>query len=842
MFRYALTSLRANLTRLASTALAVVIGITFLSAGLLLTDAMRAGLTGDVEAQYESVDLALVARSSEGGFGLLQTIPADTLELARSTDGVAAAAGEILADARVLRDDGSSVSLRSQGRAWIDDEALNPLTLLTGSAPDAEDDVVLDRGLAGDAGVGVGDTVRLETPAGVRAATVSGISSFGDQDALDPGGTISFPEDTAIDVLNSGLAGFSDVIIRTDEDPAAVAERLGSQVSGSVEVQTRAEFIETSTENAAAFIDILRPILSGFAYLAMFVAAFVIFNTFSVVVTQRLRELALIRAIGGTPAQVRRSLLVEGLGVGLGASVVGVVAGFAITHLVFWVLGRFDLGLPSGRVSLTLGTVVLSIAVGTVVTVLSVMVPAFRAGRTKPVEAMRSSAVDTSGTSTARAIIGGTLLLGSLGFLAANQVLDPQWYLIAPGALLLFIGLFVGGPLLARLFALLVRPLLSTAGLTGRLAADNSVRNPKRTATTANALVIGLFLVTLVTVSGEAIKSTVVDQLNQLSSSDFIIASERSIDPELVSAVADVEGVSNTAPLRFGVTTLADGVTPVFVSTADFDALADTAGTTVIAGSADLVTGGSGIAVPDLTDFGGGGGGAQPTLGLGDEVTLLGVDGQDVTLRTEAVLEGNLDSLFLGYLVSEESFEALVGEQPVSLVFIRVEPGEADVVGGRLEAALDGFTDVEVQSGNFIGETVATVFDFLIGAINALLGMSVIVALVGIVNTMTLSIFERRQELGMVRALGMTRSQVGRMVRAEAVLIGLLGTVVGMAAGVLLSWVVVSSVGQGEIGLSFNWARVGLIFAVGVLVGLIASVLPSRRATKLDMLEAMRSE
>jgi putative ABC transport system permease protein len=175
----------------------------------------------------------------------------------------------------------------------------------------------------------------------------------------------------------------------------------------------------------------------------------------------------------------------------------------------------------------------------------------------------------------------------------------------------------------------------------------------------------------------------------------------------------------------------------------------------------------------------------------------------------------------------------------VTQVFVRVEPGQADDVGQDLEKVLQGYTGVEVQPGNFIGQIVGTVFDFLIAAVNALLAMSVIVALVGIVNTMTLSIFERRRELGMVRALGMTRQQVGRMVRFEAVLIGLLGTLVGMGAGILLSWVVISSIANGAIDLSFNWARVGLIFLVGILVGVVASILPARRATRLNMLDAM---
>ena len=278
----------------------------------------------------------------------------------------------------------------------------------------------------------------------------------------------------------------------------------------------------------------------------------------------------------------------------------------------------------------------------------------------------------------------------------------------------------------------------------------------------------------------------------------------------------------------------------MFISTTDLAELGDVAGMTLKEGSLDKVTNGEGIAVPDLGELGGGMGG-QAALGLGDQIVVQDETGAERTLTVEAVLdEAGFDSLFVGYIVGEQTFTEVVGDQPTTFAFVRVEPGQADAVGQRLERLLQGYTGVEVQPGNFIGQIVGDVFDFLIGAVNALLGMSVVVALVGIVNTMTLSIFERRQELGMVRALGMTRQQVGRMIRLEAVLIGLLGTLIGIGAGVLLSWVVVSSIDEIEIGLSFNWARVGLIFAVGIGVGILASLLPARRATRLDMLEAMK--
>ena len=842
MFSYALKSLRANLTRLIATALAVILGIGFLASGLMLTDAMRAGLTGDVEEQYQNVDFAIIATASSeqsSGMDFQLTVPESVLATARDTPGVEAAAGEIQADARVLRPDGTTANLRSQGRSWIADSELNPLSLDEGSAPKGSAQVVLDRKLASEAGASVGDTVSVQTPAGTKQFKVSGISSFGRQDALDDGGTISFSEETAVEVLNAGTPGFSDVLLRTSGDPATVQAALEEALPTFVAVQTGEQFVSDAAESASAFISLLRPVLQGFAYLSMFVAAFVIFNTFSVVVTQRFRELALIRAVGGTPAQVRRSLIFEGMAIGVIASALGIVVGAGLAIGLQALLRQFDLEIPGAGVKISTYTVVLCMLIGVVVTTLSVIVPAFRAGRTKPVEAMRSSAVDTSGSSVVRAVFGAMFLLGSIALLLANRFVGVQWFYLTFGALFLFIGLFIGGPLLARLFAILVRPIMALFGMTGRLAADNAVRNPKRTATTANALVIGLFLVTLVTVSGEAMKTSLVDQLSSASSPDFIVSSQGAIDPKLVASIDKTPGVTNTAAIKSSVAIESSGQA-TFVSAANLDQLTKSAGLKVTSGSSEAVTSGAGIAVPDFSNFGGGALSSPGATGagLGDVVILRTVDGQELSLPIVAVYEGSLES-FVGNIMNAATFKSVVGDKPVSQVFVRVEPGQADDVGQDLEKVLQGYTGVEVQPGNFIGQIVGTVFDFLIAAVNALLAMSVIVALVGIVNTMTLSIFERRRELGMVRALGMTRQQVGRMVRFEAVLIGLLGTLVGMGAGILLSWVVISSIADGAIDLSFNWARVGLIFLVGILVGVVASILPARRATRLNMLDAM---
>lgn len=844
MLRYALTSLRANATRLVATALAVVLGVGFLAAGLMLTDAMRHALTGNVDRQYAGVDAVVEPAASIGGFGA--SVPTVVLDTVRTTPGVAAAAGELTAAAAILDTHGDSLTSRAQGRAWITSAELNPVTIVDGSPPTSDGQVVVDRGTASENDLHVGSRVSISTPAGSSSATVVGVSAFGDEDAVDPGGTLSFAPDTALRLLAPDSPGWSTVLVSTDH-AAAVTGALRQELPPTLEVSTGAEFRARQQQSDAGLIDLLRPLLQGFAYLALFVAGFVIFNTFSVVVTQRYRELALIRAVGGTPAQVRRSLLVEAAIIGAVASTIGVAFGAVLVKVLEAVLGAFDIRLPGSGVSLSVGTVVLCIVAGTVVTVLSVVVPAFRAGRTKPVEAMRSTAVDTSGTSAARAVIGGACLVLALVLLLADRFVTASFLLLGPGALLLFVGLVVGGPLVARLFAKVLSVPARRLGLTARLAVDNTARNPKRTATTANALVIGLFLVTLVTVSGDALKTWTVDRLNTLSSSDFIVAGDRSgVSADLVSEIRGTRGVAAVGAVRqAGVLSTDGGI--AFVSGADVDELRRATGLEVRDGSLAAVAAGDGAAVTDLngasaTGGSGGPGSNRPVLSIpgrvGASIEVVTPDGTHRPLVVAATLEPKIDTLLLGALVSSERFTELVGERPVTTVFVRAEPGQADAVGRRLDRLVATHAGTEVQPGNFIGEIVSQVFDFLIGAVNALLGMSVVIALVGIVNTLTLSIFERRRELAMVRALGMTRSQVGRMVRAEAVLIGVLGTAIGVGAGLLLGWVVIGSLGT-DIALSVNWARLGLIALTGVLAGTLASIVPAWRATRVDMVGSM---
>lgn len=868
MFRLALSNLRSNWTRFLATAAAVVVGVAFLAAGLMLTDAVRVSLLGSVEQQYANVDLAVTAGGQLADLGdagaAVSPLGADSLALVRGVPGVAAAAPVTTAEVRVLKPDGEAVSLRTKGRPWIVDQQLNPLTLDSGRAPTAGGEVVVDRGTATTAGLRTGSTVVLETPLGERQAKVVGISSFGRSAAVDPGGTVSFFENEAALVLGGGRVSWSEIVVRTSGDPEPVRATLADRFLPPAQVVTGADVVRQQQQLLNTFVDVLRPILTGFAFLSLFVCAFVIFNTFSVVVTQRFRELALVRAVGGTPAQVRRSLMVEGLLVGFVASAAGLVAGAALSVGLQALLSRFDVPLPGAGVKVTTGTVVMGLVVGTLVTVASVAVPALRAGRTKPVEAMRSSAFDRSGTSKVRLVLGGVVLAGAVGVLLGAKAGVLPKVLLGGGTFFMFSALVVGGPLLARVFSKLLSFPMRAFGLTGRLAADNCARNPKRTATTANALVIGLFLVTLVTVSGTAVKSWAVGRLNTLSGSDYIVSSRSGIPDDVVAKIGTTKGVEGSAGVR-SVVLRPDGGSPFIVSTTDFEQLARTSGVKVATGSLDPVANGDGVAIidqqellknllgdatgQDLTGSGTEGPTSDPgasiefggvaTTQVGDQVEVPALDGSPVVLTVAATLKAKLDALTLGNLVGPSTFAKVAGDQPVRFVFVRTDPSQTEQVGLRLEQLTRSYTTIDVEPGNFVGQFVGQVLDFLINAVNALLAMSLLVALIGIVNTMTLSIIERRQELGMVRALGMTRGQVGAMVALESVLLGTLGTLIGVGTGLFLGWVLVGSLGQG-ISLNVGWGRIGLIALAGVAVGALASLLPTRRATRVRVLEAMQ--
>ncbi len=583
----------------------------------------------------------------------------------------------------------------------------------------------------------------------------------------------------------------------------------------------------------------LKNALQGFAILALLVGAFVIYNTFSVIVAQRLREIAVLSAIGATPKQIRARSAGRAWWWACSARCSASSTGIALSFVVILVLQALGVELPGGGIAIKpVRRWSPAILIGTVITVASVMIPARRASRTEPIEALRDAAVETVGVSRGRVIATGVLLV--LG--VAGVLLGTSAAIVGLGALLLFVGVIVAGPVIALWGTRLVTPLMSRLGLEGRLAADNTARNPKRTATTANALLIGVFLVTLVTVAGTSAKDFVVGELNKIDSADYLVTSNGgTLDAAFVRGLESIDDVTKVSPFRRESVTI-DG-TVSLISTADLAAITDIADVTVASGSLDDLRDGT-IAV---TDAGGGGAigtsaNAANSAKVGDTVTVVGNDGRRADLRVVAILKLSIDSSQVGSLVTPATFDRLVGDTAPTVAFLDVASGAQTETKDAIEAQTNLRPDITITEGNAIGRLIGSVFDFLINAVNGLLLMSVVIALIGIINTLSLSILERRRELGLLRVVGMTDRRVQRMIRLESVLIAGLGTVTGLVLGAFVGWALIGAISRNTdagVSTSLPFLQLGLVLVAGVVLGLLASLIPARRSTRLEVLDSI---
>ena len=840
MFQLAWRGVRHNTGRYVATLIAIITGVAFFTSTGFLSDRVIDALEGDAARQYSGVDAAVVVdETAEGGeFSQDLRIGQDAADQISALAGVDAVGGDLAGSVAFLAPDGSTFADGAIGRLWIEDDELNPIDIDEGVAPEAAGEIAVDKALAADEDLELGDQTTILTLAGQFDVTVVGITSFGNGDAQDADGTVSIPESTAFDWLNAGQAEYQDLYVRGTVDQDELVSAVEPFVPAGFRVQSGDDLIDDKQSEVAGFGKILKSGLQGFALLALFVGGFVIYNTFSVIVAQRLRELAVLAAIGATPKQIKRSLRFEGLVIGFIGSALGVVTGLGLAFALMAVLEALGVSLPGSGISVSPTVVYQGLFVGTAITFLSVMTPARRAAKTEPIEALRQAAVETAPLSRQRVITAGILVgLGALGMLFGPAVA------IGFGALALFVGVIVAGPIIAVVGSKAFRPLLSRLGLEGRLAGDNIARNPQRTATTSNALLIGVFLVTLVTVAGTSVKDFSVATINEFSSADYVIESDGgTIDDALIADLDAVDDVEAVTPFRREAVSVegpgtvdptGDG-TPSVVSTGDFTALSDVADLDLEQGSIDDLGPGqvllqSGVAGPDP---------------IGQTVTLTNSRGETVDLEVAGVIKFSLDSGLVGSFVDTPTFDAFVGETAPTVAFIDVQTGaQSDT-----EDAIDGITelrpDITLTQGNAIGQLVGQVFDFLIEAVNGLLLMSVIVALIGIVNTLSLSILERRRELGLLRVVGMEDKRVRRMVRIESVLISALGTITGVALGVFTGWALIFGIDRlSEAGIPYALpgGMLALVLVLGIGLGFLASLIPAQRSTRLEVLDAINA-
>lgn len=828
-------NVRNNTGRYLATLIAIITGVGFFAATGFIGDRVIASVNGDVDRQYGNVDVAVVPADDDAP-GDVSGDASPPLNLSvRDADRISAAKG-VEGSAGVLASTigisgGTGKPKKTTGRLWITDKDLNPLDVVDGRAPAAAGEVAVDRGLADREDLKVGSPAKIYTLAGEQQARVVGITAFGDKDAIDQNGTVSVPAATAFAWLNSGQREYQELYLRGSGLQTTLVNTVKPLVPSGFKAQKGSDFLADQQEQLGGFGRILKNALQAFALLALFVGGFVIYNTFNVIVAQRLRELAVMAAVGATPKQIKRSLRWEGILIGLIGSVLGVAAGFILTFALIALLQAFGVELPGSGLKASPSVIVQGILLGTIITWVSVTVPARRAARTEPIEAMRAASADTAALSRPRGI--GSAIVAALGL--ALLMFGGSAALIAFGALLLFLGVIVAGPFLAVGGAHLARPVMSRFGLEGRLAVDNTARNPTRTATTANALVIGVLLVTLVTVAGSSVKDFAVGEIKKLQSADFIVVSDGgSVDPNITTRFERVEGVKSVVPFRREAVTI--NGTKTTLSAGDLAKIRKVADVKAKSGSLSALTGET-VAVPEAQE------GATPKLG--STVTVRTTTGKRADLKVVAILTSSLDSQLTGAFTDRPVFDRLAGDVAPTVAFVDTASGSQSDTKKDLEKIADTRPDITISEGNVIGQLISTVFDFLIKAVDGLLLMSVLVALIGIINTLSLSILERRRELGLLRVVGMLDRRVQRMVRLESVVIAALGTGIGLIVGLVLAWSVIHGIDRlSEASIAFHlpWGMLALVVGLGLALGLLASLVPARRSTRLDVLDAIGAE
>jgi putative ABC transport system permease protein len=840
MRQVTLRGLFAHKLRLALTALAIVLGVTFISGTFVLTDTLNNTFSSLFTSVYSKIDFQVrgVAQFGSGESATRNPLPESVLARVESVPGVAAASGQVEGYAQFVAKDGKPVpsTVGTIGLGWDANRQLSSLHLISGNPPTTSDDVVMDAATAENYGFSVGQQVRILT-AGSRAAqtfTITGIAQFGTADNLAGATLAAFTLPTAQRLVGeTGLFDFIDVIAKPGADEAAVQRSIAQALPSDAEVVTGQTVISEEQTTVSQALSSLNTVLLVFALISLFVGAFTIFNTFSIIVGQRTRELALLRVVGASRGQVLRSVLSEAAIVGFVSSAVGVGLGVAAALGLKALLGGFGAALPSGSLTFEPRTAIVGLAVGTLVTVVSAIGPARNAVRIPPVAALTDRATDGAGTGpTKRRLSAGTALaiLGAL--LLGLGLSKPVVALVGAGAVGIFVGVAMLAPAIARpLSDLLGRPLAALLGTPGRLGRENSMRSPSRTAQTASALMVGLALVSAMAVFGASYSESATSSVDQAISADLLISVNGSgqLSGSVPTAVAAVPGVTATNTVyrdQFEFRSTLTALTGV--STRN---LAGTVTVRMTSGSTAALA--KGELLVDSTTA------TKDHLAVGAAVPIRFAYTGPTTIRIGGIYQSN--ALIGSYLVSAPYFLAHFRQEPPAAVLVRTNGGPG--VDAAVTRALAPYADVQVQTREQFQQSEIAQVNQLLGLVYALLALAVLIALIGIVNTLMLSVLERTREIGLLRAVGMRRSQVRAMIRSEAVILATFGAVIGIVIGTLMGLALVSSLRQqGLTETSVPWLRLVEFLILAALLGLVAASWPARRAARLDVLAAIAAE
>jgi putative ABC transport system permease protein len=855
MVAVALKGLAGRKFRASLTALAVVLGVAMISGTYVLTDTINNGFDTIFTQSYKNADVVVsgktVFQNANGNGVEPPSFPESVLTKVRALPEVSVAAGSVTSDqVRLLQKNGKVVNTGGAPPLGFSVEPrynqFNPTVLTAGDWPRGPKQIAIDNHTADSAGYHVGDSIGVESNGPAQSFRITGIAKFAGVSSTGGATFALFAPKPAAELF--GKVGKLDYI-RIQSKPGVSTSKLVAEIKpllpSTATVRNAQAQVKEDKKNLGGFIDFLRYALLAFAFVALFVGSFVIANTLSITIAQRTREFATLRTIGASRRQVLWAVVLEALIIGFVASVVGLFLGLGLAKVLNRLFVAVGIDLPQGDTVFATRTIIISLVVGTLVTLLASLRPARRATRVPPIAAVREGSVlpvsrwAKYGPVTSLAVLAVAVVLVCIGTLASGIATGPRLLALGIGVLLLFIGVSMNAPKIVRpLAAVLGAPAQTIGGAPGILARDNATRNPARTASTASALMIGLALVTFVALFGQGLRASFEDAVNKLFIANYAVTSTSAFIPissSVGESLVGKPGVSVVSPIRAGSAKFLGSVHDMSGVDGDLPSVVHL----------DWKKGNN--SVPGrlgLTGFFTSSKYAKSHhLGVGSPVAMQFASGEKVTVR----LLGTYDepkggSPFGDAIISTTLFDKHVERPQDQMVLINSPDGVNETNTVTLKDNLSGFADAKLQTrSQFIKDSEKPI-NRLLNLLYVLLALSVIVSLFGIVNTLVLTVFERTRELGMLRAVGMTKRQTRMMIRYESIVTALMGAALGIVVGTFLGALVIHSLSSE--GLVFSFPVLTIIYFViaAIVVGVLAAIIPARRAAGLNVLEALQYE
>ena len=907
MYRLALKNLWAYKRRLLSSALSIVLGISFLAGSFVFTDTLKGLFTDLFSSTVKGVDANVRAtkaiKQSQTDNGPYSdgrsSVPVSIVKTILAVPEVAAAEGSIQGYGQAISKKGKLVKTSNAptfGYLWVNDPELSPYRILNGRAPVGDDEVVLDRSVMKETGYQVGDRAKVNTLEGAKEFTIVGDATFGTSDSALGAAAVFFSakggqelllkDGEVQNVLVRAKPGVTqEALVRALDVALKDAKSINGQkvesITGAALEKENVEFVNTVFK----FINIF---FNAFAIVALFVSVFVISNSFSIVVAQRMKEMAMLRILGAKRSQILSSTVLEALAVGLIASLVGVFAGMGVALVIRALLNAAGTGLPSAGLVLKPRTVILGLGVGTTVTLLSSIFPAIKASSVKPLAALRDVAVDRGAGSRVRAIVGSLLAaasavmlvvgLGGQGGTGARNVgiaaglslvavtfLGPLiakpvasvlglpwfgWVVVVFGGIVTLGGagllvmvpkqpvIVLGSVLLVFIGVYLVRTGLSSRTTAGHIARENAIRNPTRTSATALALTIGTALVSALLVLSQSLTGTFRGALDTSVKADYVVASAADIGfPEEVKDKLDaVDGIEATSGLRFarfrfgfpGRTRTVGAVDP-----AAFEKLVDLGqvdGDFTKLAQPDTVA----IAKKSAKDN---------DFAIGDTIRPTFPNGARPTFTIVAFYDNAEGLGNTYYLTSTETLKKYEPSKADNFLYVKTNAKDRKAFVKAAEKAIEAYPAAELKTKKKFADQQIGQFQQFLAIVNALLLLAISIAILGIANTLKLSIFERTREIGLLRAVGMSRQQIKSTIRWEAIVVATLGSVIGVVLGTGFGTALVDVLGKdGSVKLTLPIPFLVVITLLASIVGLYAARKPAKDAAKMNILQAIATE